>query len=398
MTEVIRELRLAQGAVPVDLEIDGGVIREITRSSGGGFGGRFAFPGFTDTHIHLDKAYLLGRTRASNPSSDRGRSAGLGDAVAQLRLAKREFTVADVDERARRVLCRAVDNGTTRMRSLVEVDPDAGLRSLEALLRLRSDFAARIELRLVAFAQDGTTGTPETLRLLECALRAGADEIGGCPYTDEDPVRHIRSIFDLAVAYERRVDFHVDFDLDSGWDHLSLVLDETARRRWHGRVSVGHATKLAVLDDLRRTELLGRMRELGVGLVALPATDMFLVGAVAPAGMVSAVATNNVCNPFTPFGDADLLRMANFFATVAGLATDAEVMQAWNTVTCGADALLGAPRAIRVGEPATFVVMDAEDPVTALRELRRPVAAWFRGLNTIPVAPLVGESLRVVRV
>ena len=64
----------------------------------------------------------------------------------------------------------------------------------------------------------------------------------------------------------------------------------------------------------------------------LPATDLYLMGRDATHnaprgltvahklvenGVVCSVATNNVLNPFTPFGDASLLRMANFYANVA---------------------------------------------------------------------------------
>ena len=66
----------------------------------------------------------------------------------------------------------------------------------------------------------------------------------------------------------------------------------------------------------------------------LPATDLFLMGrgheadiprGVAPAGLlrehgvVCSLATNNVLNPFTPFGDCSLIRMANLYANVAQL-------------------------------------------------------------------------------
>jgi cytosine deaminase len=371
----IRNVRIEAGAEPVDLTIRGGVIDSIAPSAGGGFDGRFAFPGFTETHIHLDKAHLLERTAGSGPR--------LADAVTAVRRAKRGFTESDVYERAERVIRSAIAHGTTLMRTSVEVDPDAGFRSLNALLALRAAYASQIDLRLTAFAQDGTSNTPETVALLEQALHNGADEIGGCSYTDSDPVAHIRAILGLAVDYGVRADFHVDFDLDTGPDHLSLVLDETERLGLQGRVSVGHATRLAVFNDARRAELLGRMTELGVGLVALPATDLYLVGAIAPAAMISAVGTNNVCNPFTPFGDADLLRMANLFATASRLGSDEDLSRVWRMISSGADELLGVRRVIEVGAPATVVVIDADNPTTALRELRHPIAAWFEGHRTI---------------
>src|SRR4029450_11058150 len=75
-----------------------------------------------------------------------------------------------------------------------------------------------------------------------------------------------------------------------------------------------------------------RLAQCGVAVTVLPATDLYLMGRDAthnvPRGLTAAhrlvadgvlcsVATNNVLNPFTPFGDASLLRMANFYAHVA---------------------------------------------------------------------------------
>lgn len=373
----MRNVRLDGRAEPVDITFDADVIARIEVSSGrGGFEGRYAFPGYVDCHVHLDKAHILDRTLVPGAS--------LADAISRVRAAKRGFTVDDVTERAERVLRSAVSHGTTLLRSSVEVDPDAGLRSFEALSALRERYAEHVDLRLSAFAQDGTSQSPETLDLLEQAVALGADEVGGCTYTDPDPRAHVRAILAIAEDHGIRADFHIDFDLDPADEHLSLLLDEVERRGMHGRVSIGHATKLAVLSPGRRDELARRLRDLGVPLVALPATDLFLVGAIAPPDLVVAVATNNVCNPFTPFGDADLLRMANLFALTARWSADTDMRRAWDAVTAGAASVLGEERVIEVGAPATIVIVDAADPVVAVRELRRPLARWYRGRADLP--------------
>lgn len=368
----MRNIRLDGRDQAVDVTFQGEVVSRIDVSSGrGGYGGRYAFPGFVDCHVHLDKAHILDRTLVAGGS--------LSEAIARVRTAKRDFTVEDVSARAERVVRSAISHGTTLMRSSVEVDPDAGLRSFEALTALRERYAAHVELRLSAFAQDGTSQSPETLALLETAVARGADEIGGCTYTDPDPRAHVKAVLGIAADHGIRADFHIDFDLDPDDEHLTLLLDEVERRGMQGRVSIGHGTKLAALAPSRRDDLARRLRDLEVPLVALPATDLFLVGAMAPPDLVTAVATNNVCNPFTPFGDADLLRMANLFALTARWSADADIRRAWDAVTSGAETVLGVQRAVTVGSPATLVVIDAPDPVVATRELRRPIARWYRG-------------------
>ena len=110
--------------------------------------------------------------------------------------------------------------------------------------------------------------------MLGVALRSGADLVGGCPYTDPEPGEHIRRIFDLAARFDARVDFHLDFDLEPSESHLPAVIAETVRRRYQGRVSVGHVTKLSATPPEELDALTVALSEAGVAVTALPATDL----------------------------------------------------------------------------------------------------------------------------
>ena len=85
-------------------------------------GGRLVSSGFVETHIHLDKSGILDRC-----TSDRG---DLEEAIGEVAKAKAAFTPEDVYRRARRTLEKAILQGTTHMRTHLEVDPVTGLRSL----------------------------------------------------------------------------------------------------------------------------------------------------------------------------------------------------------------------------------------------------------------------------
>ena len=392
---LLRNLRIAGRDDPVDLAMADGRIAAIgprlvcEAVEAEDFAGAFAFPGFVESHIHLDKACILGRCRICEGT--------LAEAVAETARAKAGFTEDDVHARAGRVLDRAIAAGTTAMRSFVEVDPRAGMRSLSALLRLRAERAHAIDLQICAFAQEGLTQEPETERMLDAALEGGADLVGGCPYTDPDPAGHVARIFDLAATHDVDVDFHLDFDLDPSWSHLDLVVAETERRGWGGRVTIGHVTKLAMMPPAEVEAIGRRLASAGVALTVLPATDLFLTGrdhavarprGLAPAhrlaalGVTTTVATNNVLNPFTPFGDAALGRMANLYANVAQLASDAEIATVFDMVGAAAARALRRGFGLAVGGPADVVVLDAPDPVAAIREVAAPLAGWKRGRRT----------------
>jgi cytosine/adenosine deaminase-related metal-dependent hydrolase len=73
---------------------------------------------------------------------------------------KHTFTEEDVYERARASLESCVLNGTTHMRTHVEIDPNAGMNSFYALEQLAKDYAWAIDLDLCVFIQEGLAGVP----------------------------------------------------------------------------------------------------------------------------------------------------------------------------------------------------------------------------------------------
>jgi len=90
---------------------------------------------------------------------------------------KPTFTVEDIYARARATLEACILHGATHMRTHVEVDPNVGLVSFQALLQLKEAYRWAIDLELCVFAQEGMTNVPETdANVVEC-LRRGADDV-----------------------------------------------------------------------------------------------------------------------------------------------------------------------------------------------------------------------------
>ena len=86
-------------------------------------------------------------------------------------------------------------------------------------------------------------------------------------------------------------------------------------------------------------------------------------------GVLCSVATNNVLNPFTPFGDASLLRMANFYANVAH-AGISEFDACLDLVTDLPARLMNLrDYGIAPGNPADLVVLDTDSGTNAIAEL-----------------------------
>ena len=357
--------------------------------------GNLLAPGLVECHIHLDKAEILDRVTIA--------AGTLPEAVRETAAAKAAFTEEDVYARAARVVEAAIGHGTMAMRSFVEVDPRAGLRSFAALKAIRRDYAHLIDIQLCAFAQEGLTNEPETEGLLRQALADGADLVGGCTYTDPDPQAHIARIFELGERFGVDVDFHTDFDLRPDGAHLPLILAEAERRRHAGRIACGHVTKLAAWTAAEVDLIAPRLAAANIGVVTLPATDLFLLGrdatGLVPRGLAplqrlraggtpTALATNNMLNPFTPYGDGNLLRIANLYANVAQLARDAELASAFAMVGEEAAAMLGRAAALAPGAAADLVLFDASDAADAVRRIAPALRGWKAGRESFVRAPV----------
>ena len=391
---IFRNTLLRSSAAPVDIGVKGGRIAAIEprltcEAVEVDVGGRLALPGFVDTHIHLDKACLLGRCGHNHGS--------VSEAIRAVAGMKKDFTVEDVYARGARVLERAIVHGTTRMRTHVEIDPRIGLRGFEAIKALKRDYAWAIDLELCVFPQEGLTNDPGAEELLIQALRDGGEVIGGCPYMDTDPNAHLARIFDLAQEFDVDVDLHLDFDLDPSWWHLDEVCQQTERRTYQGRVAIGHATKLSALPPERLKAATAQLAKAGVAVTVLPATDLYLMGReathnaprgltlahkLAGDGVLCSVATNNVLNPFTPFGDASLLRMANFYANVAH-ASVSDFDICLDLVTELPARLMNLDDyGIKLGNPADLIVLDTKDSRFAIAELPDIVMGFKSGRQT----------------
>jgi cytosine deaminase len=418
---VLRNCRLPDGR-RADIGCRDGLIADIGALEGQPAGriadcaGCVVTPGLVDAHIHLDKALLSARA----PSFE----GTLAEAIRVTGAAKRHFTVADIRARARRVLDMAVAHGTTSMRSHVEVDPIVGLKGLDALLPLRAEYAPALDLQLCAFAQEGILQSPGTEALLARALGGGADLVGGCPYNDSDAHAQVDIVFRLAREFGVDADFHVDFFDEPRHLHIMYIAEQTVRHGWQGRVAVGHLTELSALPPVEQDGVIAAIREAGIGVIMLPATDLYLMGrkdvrnvrrGLAPAkrllaaGVPVAAATNNVGNAFTPVGTADLALMGFLVTVGCHMGTKQDLREALAMLTEHPARILRLDNyGLALGRRADLVVWEAEqaeDLVATLAPRRlvvkrgrvtveheRSVKAWWRA-----APPAVGSSVRPSR-
>jgi cytosine deaminase len=386
MFDLIIRQALTDQQAEVDIGIQNGRIAAIETSLPADSGpeiqaaGRMVMRGYVDPHMHLDKAFLA--QRAPNVSGT------LDEAIQVAGRLKREATRTQIQNRALRTVQMALRNGVTAIRTHVDVDPIAGLDALKALLEIRETMKRQITIQIVAFPQEGLAGDENAIRLLEQALNLGADVLGGIPARDPDPGHHLDTLFNLAKAYEVPLDLHVDESDDPADFTLPLVIERTLRTGMEGRVAVGHCCSLSAVSDDLAEKTMADLAAVGIAVITLPSTNLYLQGRgdrgnirrgitrvkeLVQAGVTVTAGSDNLRDPFNPFGNANPIETAWLLAHVAHMGGLTEMEAIFAMVTKQAAAVMGLREwKIRLGDPANLVILDAGSPADALISMARP--------------------------
>ena len=385
---------------PVDIGIEGGRIAAIeTGLAAEGeaidVGGRLVSPGFIETHIHLDKSCLLDRCKSVEGT--------LEEAIGEVAKAKRNFQPEEVRERAVKTLEKSILQGTTHMRTHLEVDPAVGLRSLDGIQPLIDEYKWAIDLEICVFPQEGLLNNPGTDELMVEGLKRGCHVVGGAPYTDSDPPGQIDRLFEMAREFDVDVDMHLDFGNTPEGMTIEHVCNRTEEYGYGGRVTVGHMTQLSTLEVAEFERITRRLAGAGVAVTVLPSTDLYLMGrhqdhnvlrGVVPVhkmlrhGVNCNLSSNNVLNPFTPFGDCSLIRMANLYANTCQVGQIDDTIECFDMVTRrSADLLNLDDYGIEVGKSADLVVIDNKNRQGAVAELSQPLMGLKKGRPTFRREP-----------
>lgn len=402
---LIRRACIHDDAPLEDIAIRGGKIAKVEAGIQGEASseidaeGHAVIPGLIESHLHLDKALLHRRLPA--------RQGSLEEAIRLTSILKGKQEREDVMARSRTVLDMAVRNGTTAIRAHSDVDLIQGLIGIETLLELRDEYRDLLDLQIVAFPQEGILKSPGTHELLVEAMEMGADVIGGCPYCElnrRDTEAHIDAVFDLAERYDAPIDMHADFSddtTDPRFVTAEYIAHKTIERGWQERVALGHVTNLGSLSPSELKPVIELLREAGITIVTLPATDLYLNGrndernqrrglapvrALHQGGVNVAYSSNNVRNAFTPFGKADMLQIGNMLAHLVQFGTPDHQAAILDMGTRNAARAIGLGRdyGIRTGCTADIVILDTFKVADALLDI--PPRLWVIKRGKITVA------------
>jgi cytosine/adenosine deaminase-related metal-dependent hydrolase len=265
-----------------------------------------------------------------------------------------------------RQVALSVANGSTHIRSHVDIDTQYKLSGVEGVMAMRERYRDLVDIELVAFPQSGMLTRPGTVELMEEALRLGTEVVGGIDpcSIDLDPKGHIDTVFALAEKFGRPVDIHLHEPNELGLFSMGLIIDRARALGMAGRVTISHAFCLGMNDWLGVGAMLDRLAANGIALMTTgpagwPAPPVKRVHA---AGVVICSGSDGMRDLWHPWGNADMLDRARIVAMRNGLDKDEEVALALDVCTLGGAKVMGlSGYGLAVGDHADLVLVEARN-------------------------------------
>jgi cytosine/creatinine deaminase len=321
-------------------------------------GGAIAIPGLVEAHTHLDKS-LFGMGWRRHQAGPR-----LIDKIETERRLKREWDIDPRRQSARQVVL-SVGHGTTAIRSHVDIDTEVGLAGFDGVAATREDYRDAVAIEIVAFPQSGLMCRPGTLELMDAALAAGADVVGGLDpcAIDRDPKGQLDAVFGLAERHGKPVDVHLHEEGELGAFSMEMIIERTRALAMQGRVTISHAFCLGMPDRDRAralTEALAQ-EQIAVATVATPSRPVPAAAELREAGVTLCAGSDGIRDTWGPYGNADMLERAMLLGLRNNFRRDEDVEHALRVCTHGGASVMGLEGyGLEEGAWADLVLIDAE--------------------------------------
>jgi cytosine deaminase len=275
--------------------------------------------------------------------------------------------------------------GLLATRTHVDTSDDR-LLGVDALLEVKKKVASYFDLQIVAFPQDGYYRSPNNVKNVERALDRGVDIVGGIPHAErtmEDGRLAVIAQCEIAAKRGIMIDLHCDESDDPLSRHIETLAAEAKRLGLQGRAVGSHCTSMHSMDNYYAGKLINLIAESGVAIVPNPLINITLQGRsdtypkrrgltrvpeLLKAGVTVGYGQDCVLDPWYPLGTADMLDVAFMGLNTTLMTSPPEMRTTYDLVTINSAKLMRLEGyGLEVGCKASLVILEANDPVEAIR-------------------------------
>lgn len=392
-----------------DIVTEGEKIIGIAKDSAGKYsdaeivdlGGRLVCEPYVESHIHLDYVYT-----ADIPAEETA-SGTLFEAIEKWSGSKHQLSKEDIKKRAYKGILTEMRNGVQYIRTHVDVtDPE--FTAFQAMLEVKEEVKDKVDIQLIAFPQEGMYAYRDGDKLVEQALKMGADVVGGIPhyeFTREDGVKSVKKAIELACRYDKLVDIHCDETDDDQSRFVEMIAAEAYFSGLKDRVTASHTCAMGSYNNAYAFKLMSKLAQSGINCISCPTENTYLQGRydnypkrrgltrideLTAAGVNVSLGQDSILDPWYPLGNGNLMNQLDFAIHISHLMSVEQIWNALDYITVnGAKTLHLSDYGIREGSSASFIVIDAPNEFEAVRERAGIIRSVRKGRTIFEKKPAV---------
>ncbi|MDO4945592.1 MAG: cytosine deaminase [Ruminococcus sp.] len=383
---LFKNARLRSSPELTEILAEDGFITKIGKTDGKSegaeiidLGGRLVCEPYCDPHIHLDYVFTA-------QSFQQNETGTLFDGIASWSESKGSLSKEVLKERAKKGLKEQLVGGTQYIRTHVDVT-DPKLTGLQAMLELRDEMKDLAEIQIVAFPQEGMYSYKGGAELVEEALKMGADCVGAIPhfeYTSEMGAKSVKKAVQLAVKYDKLVDIHCDETDDEMSRFVELLAYEAMDNGIGKKTAASHTCAMGSYNNAYAFKLFKLLKKSEINFISCPTENIHLQGRydaypkrrgltrvkeMLDDGINVCFAQDSICDPWYPLGNGNLMYVLDAGFHICHLTSPQYMSHALDLISSnGAKTMnLGERYFLKEGNPANFIVIDAQNDFDALR-------------------------------
>lgn len=376
---IIKNARLREGNVIRNIIIKEGIIYKITEDEINDVEGyevidaekKLVTPPFVEPHIHLDYVF-------TDNSNNLNNSGTLFEGIKRWSEFKDFLTEEEIEKRALKAIKMQIATGIQYIRTHVDVT-DPKMTGLKAILSLKEKLKNYVDIQIVAFPQEGMYSFKNGDKLVEEALKLGADVVGAIPhfeFTREDGVNSVKKAIELAVKYDKLVDAHCD-EIDDEQSRFIEVLAAEAYKNGIGeKVTASHSCAMGSYNGAYAYKLFKLLRESKINIVSCPTENIHLQGRfdtypkrrgltrvkeLIDDNINVCFAQDSIMDPWYPLGNGNLLSILDAGVHICQLTDPEHLSKALDLITVnGAKTLNIKEYGIKEGFRANLLILNGQ--------------------------------------
>lgn len=391
-----------------DIWVEGEKIKDIVPAGTQGFmgeegedlGGRLVCEPYVESHIHLDYVYT-----ADIPAQET-ETGTLFEAIDNWSDSKSVLTIQDIKDRAYKGIKAEMRNGVQYIRTHVDVT-DPNLTALKAMLEVKEEVKDFLYLQLIAFPQEGYFAYKGGAELVEEALKMGADVVGGIPhyeFTRQLGEQSVKKAFELAVKYDKLLDIHCDETDDTESRFVENIAAEAYDTGLGSRATASHTCAMSSYNNAYAFKMMSKFKRAGINFVSCPTENCYLQGRydgyprrrgitrvdqLVENGLNVSFAQDSISDPWYPLGNGNLIHQVDFGLHLGHMMSLEEIRNGLDFITINGAKTLSITEGyeLKKGNDASFIVLDAPDELTAIRERAHVLLSVRKGKNLVKKKP-----------